>query len=77
MIGVGAGMAASAIGMLVGQMICMVWMRFRRSSRGAGRYARVEQMEIVEEEGRLSEEEAPPKYEDVEEEKVEVVDEKN
>jgi len=54
LIGVAFGMAASAIGMLVGQAIVFLWMKFRRSPEN-GAYERLE----------VDEKEAPPAYQDV------------
>ena len=65
LIGVAFGMAASAIGMLVGQAVIFLWMRFR-GQKGA-KYQRLE----------TDEKDKPPKYEDlVVAEGVEVVSEK-
>ena len=54
LIGVAFGMAASAIGMLVGQAVVFLWMKFRRSPEN-GAYERVE----------ADEKDAPPAYQDV------------
>ena len=59
MIGIAAGMAASAVGMLIGQVVVLLWVRYR--SRTRGNYVVVEQVE----EGRVSGEEGLPMYEDV------------
>jgi len=64
-IGIAAGMAASAIGMVIGQLVVMLWARYRRAS-GRGAYATVEQ----------TEEQGLPKYDDVVEGEEDVVDEK-
>lgn len=69
LIGVAAGMAASAVGMLVGQIIVLIWMRYRRNGKGS--YEKVEQVE----EARVSED-GLPKYEELEGTEIEVVDEK-
>ena len=71
LVGIAAGMAACAVGMLIGQVIVMLWMRHRRRSGVV--YEVVEQVEA--EEGRVSEEGLPkyeeaPKYEEVEREEV-------
>lgn len=63
LIGVAFGMAASAIGMLVGQAIVFVWMKFRRTPE-TGAYAPINS----------DEKEAPPAYQDVQ--IVEAVSEK-
>ena len=65
LIGVAFGMAASAVGMLVGQAIVFVWMKFRGNKREA-RYQRLESEEKDE----------PPAYHDVAAEGVEVLSEK-
>ena len=66
LIGVAFGMAASALGMLVGQAIVFLWMKFRGSKREA-RYQRLE----------IEEKDEPPAYHDVAAaEGVEVVCEK-
>lgn len=60
-IGIAAGMAASAVGLVIGQLAVMLWMRYRRAKQGA--YVVVEQ----------TEEAGLPNYEDlpvVEEEDV-------
>ncbi|KAL8786677.1 MAG: hypothetical protein Q9213_002612 [Squamulea squamosa] len=64
-VGVVFGVAASAIGMLVGQLIVAVWLRLRRNSSGTVSYERVET------EGK----EGLPKYEDLDESQT-VTDEK-
>ena len=64
LIGVAFGMAASAIGMLVGQAVIFLWTKFRRAP-ATGAYVRLETDE---------KEAPPPAYKDVE--SVEVVDEK-
>ena len=63
LIGVAFGMAASALGMLVGQAIVFLWMRFRRTPE-TGAYERIE----------TDVKEAPPAYQDIQD--VEVIDEK-
>ena len=65
LIGVAFGMAASAIGMLVGQAIVFLWLKFRRTPEN-GAYERVE----------AEEKEAPPAYQDVQGEGAEAMDEK-
>ena len=62
LIGVAFGMAASAIGMLAGQAIVFLWMKFRRAPEN-GAYECVE----------TDEKEAPPAYQDVQ---VEAINEK-
>lgn len=42
-IGIAAGMAASAVGLVIGQLAVMLWMRYRRAKQGA--YIVVEQTE--------------------------------
>ena len=69
MVGIAAGMAACALGMLVGQVGVFLWMRVR----GKGAYAKVEQAQEYEKEGLMTEE-GLPKYEEVE--AVIVMDEK-
>ena len=64
LIGVAFGMAASAIGMLVGQAVIFLWMKFRRTPE-TGTYVRVETDE---------KELPPPAYQDVE--SVEAMSEK-
>jgi len=54
LIGIAFGMAASAIGMLVGQMVVFLWMRYRRTDNVVV-YERIE----------TDEKEVPPPYEDV------------
>ena len=54
LIGVAFGMAASAIGMLVGQAVVFLWLKFRRTPE-TGAYERIE----------IDEKEAPPAYQDV------------
>lgn len=53
LIGVAFGMAASAIGMLIGQFVVFIWMRYRRNDRFA--YEPLDS----------DEKEVPPPYEDV------------
>lgn len=53
LIGVAFGMAASAIGMLIGQLVVFVWMRYRRNDGPA--YEPLDS----------DEKEVPPPYEDV------------
>ena len=65
LIGVAFGMAASAVGMLVGQVIVFLWMRFRGNKREAA-YQRVE----------TDEKDEPPAYQDVAAQSVEVLSEK-
>lgn len=54
LIGVAFGMAASAIGMLVGQAVCFLWMKYRGTSRKA-----------TYEPLATDEKDAPPAYQDV------------
>ncbi|KAL8917894.1 MAG: hypothetical protein Q9172_005649 [Xanthocarpia lactea] len=54
-VGVGFGIAASAIGMLVGQLVVAVWLRLRRNSSRTVSYERVE----------TEEKEGLPSYEDL------------
>ena len=63
LIGVAFGMAASAVGMLVGQMVVYLWMKFRGTKREAA-YERLD----------TDEKDAPPAYQDVQ--GVEVMTEK-
>ena len=65
LIGVAFGMAASAVGMLVGQVIVFLWMKFRGNKREAV-YQRVE----------TDEKDEPPAYQDVAAQGVEVLIEK-
>lgn len=65
LIGVAFGMAASAIGMIVGQAIVFLWMKFKRTPE-TGAYERVE----TDEKG------APPAYQDVQVVEAEAVSEK-
>lgn len=65
LIGVAFGMAASAIGMLVGQAVVFLWLKFRRSPEN-GAYERVE----------ADEKEAPPAYQDVHGAGAEAINEK-
>lgn len=65
LIGVAFGMAASAVGMLVGQAIVFLWMKFR----GSKREARYQPLETDEKDG-------PPAYHDVAAENVEALSEK-
>jgi len=67
LVGIAAGMAACAVGMLIGQVGVFLYMRFR--GRNAVQYERVEVDDSVEKEGL-------PRYEDVEAGEVTVVDEK-
>ena len=57
LIGVAFGMAASAIGMLVGQFVVFLWMKYRGTSREAA-YEPLD----------TDEKEAPPAYQDVHQE---------
>ncbi|KAL8939834.1 MAG: hypothetical protein Q9211_002562 [Gyalolechia sp. 1 TL-2023] len=61
LVGIVFGIAASAIGMLVGQVIVALWLRIRRSSNQTVAYERVE----------TEEKESLPKYEDLEDGKTE------
>lgn len=54
LIGVAFGMAASVIGMLVGQVIVFLWMKYRGTSREAA-YEPLD----------TDEKEAPPAYQDI------------
>ena len=65
LIGVAFGMAASAVGMLVGQAIVFLWMRFRGNKREAT-YQRLESEEKDE----------PPAYQDLAPQAVEGLSEK-
>lgn len=65
LIGVAFGMAASAIGMLVGQAIVFLWMKFKRTPE-TGAYERIE----------TDEKDAPPAYQDVQAVESEAVSEK-
>lgn len=65
LIGVAFGMAASAVGMLVGQTIVFLWMKFRGNKREA-MYQRLE----------TDEKDEPPAYQDVAAQSVEVLSEK-
>ncbi|MCJ1247572.1 hypothetical protein MMC30_004786 [Trapelia coarctata] len=68
-IGIAAGMAASAVGLVIGQLAVMMWMRYKRAKQGA--YVAVEQ---VEEAGLPSYEDVPVvEEEDVEDEKKELL----
>ena len=69
--GIAAGATASAMGLLVGQIIVFVWMRYRGGRKGA--YQRVEEGEDEDEDEKILDKEGLPKYEDIE---VIVVDEK-
>lgn len=61
LVGIVFGIAASAIGMLVGQIIVAIWLRLRRNSHKTVAYERVE----------TEEKEGLPKYEDLEDCKAE------
>jgi len=65
LIGVAFGMAASAIGLLVGQAIIFLWMKFRRTPE-TGAYERIDN----------DEKDAPPMYQDVQAVEAEAVSEK-
>ena len=65
LIGVAFGMAASAVGMLVGQTIVFLWMKFRGNKRET-MYQRLE----------TDEKDEPPAYQDVAAQSVEVLSEK-
>ena len=65
LIGVAFGMAASAVGMLVGQTIVFLWMKFRGNKRET-MYQRLE----------TDEKDEPPAYQDVAPQSVEVLSEK-
>ncbi|KAI4258776.1 MAG: hypothetical protein LQ352_001085 [Teloschistes flavicans] len=65
LVGIVFGIAASAIGMIVGQIIVAVWLRLRRKSSTTVAYAPVA----------MEEKEGLPKYEDLDDTKT-VVDEK-
>ncbi|KAL8716380.1 MAG: hypothetical protein Q9220_000287 [cf. Caloplaca sp. 1 TL-2023] len=65
LVGIVFGITASAIGMLVGQIIVAVWLRLRRSSRTTAAYERVAS----------EEKDGLPKYEDLED-STKVTDEK-
>lgn len=76
LLGVIGGLMASAIGMLVGQFVAFLWIRYHRG----GRRGNVRAVEVVIEEDEkdaliIDDEVAPPQYEDVEAAAVE--DEKN
>lgn len=64
LIGIAFGMAASAIGMLVGQAVVFLWMKFRGTSRKAA-YQPLN----------TDEKDAPPEYKDVDQ-NAEAFDEK-
>ncbi|KAI4184552.1 MAG: hypothetical protein LQ348_004534 [Seirophora lacunosa] len=55
-VGIMFGIATSAIGMLVGQLVVAIWLRLRRTSSKGGAYQRVES----------EEKEGLPRYEDLE-----------
>ena len=57
LIGIAFGMAASAIGMLVGQVVVIMWTKYRGTSRKAA-YEPL----------KTDEKEAPPAYQDVQQE---------
>jgi hypothetical protein len=62
-LGVLAGLAASALGMLVGQIVVFMWQRFRRSTPKKS----LEQGTVSEKQGLMMEsEELPPAYSDEE-----------
>lgn len=65
LIGVAFGMAASAMGMLVGQAIVFLWMKFRRTPE-TGAYERID----------TDEKDAPPAYQDAHVVEAEAVSEK-
>ncbi|KAL1987214.1 hypothetical protein VTN96DRAFT_4546 [Rasamsonia emersonii] len=69
-LGVLAGLAASAIGMLVGQVIVFLWLRYRRCTNDSRSAATVEQGSTMEKAALMSEEEPPaeelPPYSDEE-----------
>lgn len=65
LIGVAFGMAASAMGMLVGQAIVFLWMKFRRTPE-TGAYERID----------TDEKDAPPAYQDAQVVEAEAVSEK-
>jgi len=67
-IGIAAGMAASAVGLVIGQLAVMMWMRYKRAKQGA--YVAVDQ---VEEAGLPSYEDVPVVEEDAEDEKKELL----
>lgn len=75
LLGVIGGLMASAVGMLVGQIIVALWIRFRRGGRrgNASQQARLMEVIVVEDEKEVLLEddlppqyEVPPKYQDVE-----------
>ena len=69
--GIAAGATASALGLLVGQIIVFVWMRYRGERKGT--YQRVGEDRDQEEGEEVLEKEGLPMYEDIE---AVVVDEK-
>ncbi|KIW45958.1 uncharacterized protein PV06_01657 [Exophiala oligosperma] len=83
LLGIIGGLMASAVGMLVGQMISYLWIRFHRRGQRGNASARTVEVAIEEEEkGALMTEDIPPppKYQDLEacaEEVEEVTDEKH
>ncbi|EXJ93553.1 hypothetical protein A1O1_01945 [Capronia coronata CBS 617.96] len=82
LLGVIGGLMASAIGMLLGQLISFLWIKYRRNSQPRHRDVRVVEIVVDEEEKDAllidSELPPPPQYEDVEANNGEVInDEKN
>ncbi|KAL4890314.1 hypothetical protein BDV59DRAFT_184765 [Aspergillus ambiguus] len=59
-LGVSAGLTASALGMLVGQTLVYLWQRYRRSARQES----LEQGNESEKQGLMDEEDLPPAYSD-------------
>lgn len=58
-LGIFAGLTASAIGMLVGQAVVFLWMRYRRGSRSSRSASALEQGDISEKAVLLMEDEVP------------------
>lgn len=58
-LGIFAGLTASAIGMLVGQAVVFLWMRYRRGSQPARSTSSLEQGDMSEKAVLLVEEEIP------------------
>jgi hypothetical protein len=68
-LGIFAGLTASAIGMLVGQAVVFLWMRYRRGTKPAGSASTLEQGDFSEKavllmEEEVSNEELPPYTDD-------------
>jgi len=69
LLGVIGGLMASAVGMLVGQLICFLWVRFHRNGRRGDASVRVVEVVVVDEEKDPLMDDAdlppPPQYQDV------------